>query len=269
MRSASAILSLVRWPNALLAAAGVLVGAWWAGGDVVAAPVVFAAVAAVGIAIFANADNDVHDVEIDRIAHPERALPSGRLSPPAARRTAVGGALLALASALASGTVVALATIAVIVTIAGYTRVLKRRGLSGNVTAAIVASLPFAYGGWAAGDVRASVALVLVAIPLHLAREVAKDLDDAPADASLRRTLPLVAGPRAARVVILLAVGAFVVALSALAIRRPIFALLAVPALALSILAARRVVDGRRGGPALFKTAMVCALTALVAAYRG
>lgn len=269
MRSARAILSLVRWPNALLAAAGVLVGAWWAGGDVAAAPVVFAAIAAIGIAVFANADNDVHDVEIDRIAHPERALPSKRLSLSAARRTAIGGAALALASALASGTVIALATIAVLATIAGYTRVLKRRGLSGNVTAAITASLPFAFGGWAAGNVRASLALVLIAIPLHLAREVAKDLDDAPGDSSSRRTLPLVAGPRAARAVILLAVAAFVASLSALAIRRPIFALLAVPALALSILAARRVVDGRRGGPELFKTAMVCALSALVAAYRG
>ena len=31
MRSTSALLTLVRWPNALLAGGGVVLGAWWAG----------------------------------------------------------------------------------------------------------------------------------------------------------------------------------------------------------------------------------------------
>lgn len=269
MPSPSAALVLVRWPNALLAGAGVLVGAWWVGGAPTAPRVLLATASALGLAAFANADNDGCDVEIDRVAHPERPLPAGRLSPSQARATAAVGALVAIACSAAAGVPLAVATTVLLMVMVAYNRILKRRGIIGNATVAVVASLPFIYGSWAAGQVLAGAPLVLIAIPLHLAREIAKDLDDAPGDAPFRRTLPLDAGVAVARRAIVVAVASFAVGLAALAVPRPPFALLALPALVFSLLAARRALAGHRGGPLLFKSAMVCAMTALVAAQRG
>src|SRR5688572_26414007 len=80
-----AVLSLIRWENALLSVAGVVLGAWWATGRPNQPETIVMAAVAVLLAVFANADNDVCDYAIDRVAHPERPLPSGALSLRAAR----------------------------------------------------------------------------------------------------------------------------------------------------------------------------------------
>jgi len=84
-RTVVAVLSLVRWENALLAVAGVVLGAWWATGSPNEPETMVMAGVAILLTAFANADNDVRDFEIDRIAHPTRPLPSGALSIGAAR----------------------------------------------------------------------------------------------------------------------------------------------------------------------------------------
>jgi 4-hydroxybenzoate polyprenyltransferase len=155
-------------------------------------------------------------------------------------------------------------TVGVILVMLAYSRVLKPRGLIGNITVAVIASLPFAYGAWAAGAPEASLSLVAVAIPLHLAREIAKDLEDAPADAPTRRTLPVAHGPRTARRVLLGALALFAISLLPLIASRPRLALLSLPALALTALATRKVLLGDRGGPSLYKAAMACAMASLV-----
>ena len=149
-----------------------------------------------GVAIlltaFANADNDVRDYEIDRIAHPERPLPvrsavasrrrgSSWASPPAAA--------LILASLL--GGAQTLAAVGVIAAMTLYNRGVKAHGVPGNVVVAVVASLPFLFGAWSAGRQAPGIPLFLVGVPLHFAREIAKDLDDVDGDARYRRTLPL------------------------------------------------------------------------------
>src|SRR4051794_1410709 len=79
-KTAVAILTLVRWENALLTVAGVVLGAWWATGRPNEPQTIVMACVAVLLTAFANSDNDVRDFEIDRIAHPARPLPSGALS---------------------------------------------------------------------------------------------------------------------------------------------------------------------------------------------
>jgi 4-hydroxybenzoate polyprenyltransferase/geranylgeranylglycerol-phosphate geranylgeranyltransferase len=264
MRYASAIFSLIRWENAVLSALGVVLGAWWVRGGPVAPTTLAAAAAAVGLTAVANAENDYQDRGIDASAHPARPLPSGALRPEHARVVVIVAAVSSLV--LASGISLALGvlTMGIILVMLAYSRVLKPRGLVGNITVAVVASLPFAYGAWAAGAPEASFSLVAVAIPLHLAREIAKDLEDAPADAPTRRTLPVAHGPRAARLVLLVALGLFAVSLTPLIASRPRLALLSVPALALTALATKRVLVGARGGPSLYKAAMACAMASLV-----
>lgn len=263
MRWASAVLALVRWRNALIAALGVLLGAWWAGGAPFTRAPLLAAATAIALAAFANAFNDCRDVEIDRVAHPERPLPSGALRPRQALGVALAAAVLALALALLVSPALAGITAAVLVVMREYSMRLKRRGL-GNVIVAVLASLPFLYGAWSAGDPRAAVPLLALGIPLHFAREVAKDLEDAPADAAVRRTLPVTQGATRARGVFVAALLVFLAVLIPFALARPLFALLVLPAVALCAVATRRVLAGHHGSPVLLKSAMLWAMAALV-----
>ena len=269
MPSASALLALVRWENALIAAAGVAVGAWWAGGDPASPRVIAAASAAILLAAHANAYNDVRDAEIDAIAHPRRPVPGGSMTLRAALGVATVAAALAVVLSALARPVLGLVSVGVLALMVAYNRGVKRMGLPGNLLVAMLASFPFLYGAWAAGRPRASLALLALAIPLHLAREIAKDLEDAPGDAGRRRTLPIVLGARGARWALVAALGLFLAALVRFAAHRPLFAIVVTPAMAIAALGAYRVLRGDRGGPLLFKTAMVCAMASLVAAPRG
>lgn len=259
-----AVLRLVRWPNTLIAAAGVLVGAWWAGGDPFGARPLLASLCAIALTCLANADNDRRDVAIDVVAHPRRPLPSGALDATAARRVVAGAALAALLLALAAGGAIALATPFVILLMLVYTPWLKPLGLPGNLTVALLASLPFLYGGWSVGHGRPTLALVALAVPLHLARELAKDLEDAAGDAATRRTLPVGAGSVVTRAALVASLATFLSVLAVFAADHRRLALFLAPTFLLTGAAAVRALRGRRGAPGLFKTAMVCAMAALL-----
>lgn len=264
MRSIRAVLELVRWRNALIAALGVLLGAWWADGAPLTRGPLLAAAAAIALAAFANAFNDCHDVEIDRVAHPDRPLPSGRLRRSTALAVALGGAIIGVACATLVSAALGALTILVVLVMREYSVRLKRQGF-GNLIVAVLASLPFLYGAWSAGHSRAALPLLALAVPLHFAREVAKDLEDAPGDAAVRRTLPVTQGPARARGVFVVALLVFVAVLIPFALARPLFALLVLPAVAMCGAAAWRVLAGRHGSPVLLKSAMLWAMAALVA----
>jgi geranylgeranylglycerol-phosphate geranylgeranyltransferase len=263
-----AILSLVRWENALLSVAGVVLGAWWATGRPNEPETVVMAGIAVLLTAFANADNDVRDFEIDKVAHPTRPLPSGQLSLLAAHVVVGLCAASAIVLSALLGGAQTLAAVAVIAAMTVYNRGMKALGVPGNVVVAVVASLPFLFGAWSAGSPVAGIPLFLVGVPLHFAREIAKDLDDVEGDASFRRTLPLRFGLGAARLVVVCSVALFVVALAPFAVRRPTFAIVVLPAVALCLVASRRVLSGQRGTARLLKSAMVVAMVAFVLSAR-
>ncbi len=271
-RAVSAAFALARWANALTAAAGVVVGAWWASSALAAraGPVALAALAAIALTVAANAWNDLADIEIDRIAHPARPLPSGTLSPAIADSMAMGAATTAVVGASAVSAVLGVCTVVVLLLMRLYSPWIKRAGLPGNVVVAVLASLPFLYGSYAVGAWARGLPLVLIAIPLHLARELAKDLDDREADRATRRTLPVIAGAGLARAAILVALLAATAALAfgvAPLVRSPWLLLAAlVPTIVSLALATARAMRGRPGSPAFFKLAMACAMAALLVA---
>ncbi len=268
-RAASAAFRLARGGNALTAAAAVLLGAWWAGWGPTAS-IALAALSAIALTAAGNAWNDIEDLEIDRVAHPARPLPAGALSISAAHTIAMGAATLAVMTASTVSVLLGLVSVVVLMVMHAYSPWLKRAGLPGNLVVALLASLPFLYGSDAAGVWQAGLPLVGIAIPLHLARELAKDLDDRDADRSSRRTLPVVAGARCARGAMLAALVSFAAALVlglAPRARSPLIFLLALlPAFIVLIVATARALGGRRGSPEYFKLAMVCAMAALLVA---
>ena len=263
-----AYFQLARWPNALLAAAGVIVGAWlalWTGGHLSLTHLLAAAGAAVALTITANAWNDAADEAIDRVAHPERPIPSGLITVRAARNLALAAAIAGVALATAAAPGLGAVSVAVAALMIMYSPWLKRTGLAGNLTVALLASLPFLYGAWAAGEPLDGLALVAWAFPLHLARELAKDIDDADGDAGHRATVPLTWGVPAARI---LAVGAIICFLVPL----PLFTasqwlmLPMLPAVVAMVLAGYRLVRGRAGAAHALKLAMGLAMGGLAAA---
>ena len=260
-----AIVALVRLPNAFMAAAGVILGAWWPRGDV-SAKVLAAALAAMALTAAANSWNDAADIEIDRIAHPERPLPAGHLVRSTALRVAATAAVLAVLFSLLAQPYLALLTVILLAAMRFYSPHIKRLGFPGNLTVALAASLPFLYGAWAAGLPRAGLVLVALAAPLHLAREIAKDLDDAAGDAGFRRTLPMRISARGARALMVLAVLVFGAAATPLGLSVPFLAAALAPAFFLCAFAVRRTLLGHKGSPRLLKAAMLCAMFAFFVA---
>ncbi|MGQ0715129.1 MAG: UbiA family prenyltransferase [Gemmatimonadaceae bacterium] len=267
MSSADAWLSLVRWRNALLAAAGVLAGAWWSGGRV-DARVVLVALAAVAFTAVANTVNDIHDIEIDRVAHPHRALPSGAVGRAPARRFAIASTVIGVGLLAFVDRWLAFVTLPVVALMWTYSTHFKRRGLPGNLVVAALGSLPFLYGGWVVGNPRAGALLLMMAAPLHFAREVAKDVDDAAGDAAARRTLPVTRGVRTARIAVLAGVAAYGLAVALIALAYPLFAALLLPTIFLAALATRRLYLSRDGSARLLKAAMALAIAALIVSGR-
>lgn len=199
-------ITMMRPGNCLMSAVGVLVGlaVVLPPGGVHRTTWLAAPLAAFLIAGFGNVLNDLRDQRIDARAHPDRALPSGRITRAAATSfaalllafglweawVAAGWTTFAFAAANALGLVL-------------YEVALKRLGLSGNVLIGLLVASTFAFGALAAGVPAGEWGLLWLLIAMaflaNVARELLKDVEDMPADSGERDTLPLHAGAGVAR----------------------------------------------------------------------
>ena len=193
---------LLRPMNCLIAALAIAVGAAVAvgfgslGGS--ATRVMAAAVTGFLFTGAGNALNDYYDREVDRINHPARPIPSGRIS----ARSALNLAWILFVAALILGIVVGLLAFLIVavnlVAMVSYEVRFKRRGSSGNLIISwLVASL-FLFGGVASyGESAVALErvswLALLAFLPTLGREIVKDIEDIAGDVD-RKTLPMVIG---------------------------------------------------------------------------
>ncbi len=199
-----AVLRLIRAPNLIIAAAGVLAGGWIALGRI-AFPkeLVFAALSGMALGAAGNTWNDIRDVAADRVNRPgTRPLAAGQVSRGLADLIVFDGALLGLACAgLVSGWLF-LAAVAALAVMFVYSPLLKPVPLLGNLAVAVVAGSPPFYGALAVGVPAAGIVPWVLAAWLHFVREIVKDVEDEPGDRTIgRRTLPIVVGRRPALVI--------------------------------------------------------------------
>jgi len=264
---------LIRAHNLLVAAAGVLAGGWIALGALVTPkPLVFAAVAAVGLGAAGNALNDICDRAADRVNRSpgERPLAAGRVSRGTAELCVVGGTVAGLGAAgLVSGTAV-LVGLAALAAMIAYSPVLKRHGAVGNLAAAVIAGLPLMYGALAVGGAAQAIVPWTLAAWIHLVREIVKDIGDEAGDRLVgRRTLPIVIGARRAALAAAGLAVAFVpvsIVLPLVAGYRGAYYLVALFAQLAVLLVASRLITGKTSRHSLvLKGAMLVGIVALVA----
>lgn len=216
---ASATLRLVRWENCVAVGLTTLVGAHLAGG----ATSLHAAVAAgavIALHAAGTAFNDRCDIAVDRLARPERPLPSGRLSLASADRLAAALVVVGLGLSAMLGPVALTVAALVALASAAYALRLKNSVLLGNVTVALLAAatVPFGAAAVSRNEVvpAASLRGGLLIFLYMVAYEVLKCLQDAGSDAASGiRTIATAWGPRTARAAVTSALMVFCIVAAA------------------------------------------------------
>lgn len=203
-----AYLELMRYGNCIMAAIAATIGVFIAynilasnAPDTVLFP--FYGSALVFLTVFlvtgaGNAINDYYDVEIDRINKPNRPIPSGRISIPAALYFSL--ALFAAGTACAFLINVPCGLIALFnsLLLIYYASTLKRTALLGNLTVGYLTGSTFLFGGavfFEREGLESVFVLFLLATLATVAREIVKDIEDMDGDMKDgARTLPIVIG---------------------------------------------------------------------------
>lgn len=187
MTNFGAYFALIRIHNCLIASLGVAAGQYLTPRAAELPLNGFLMAAAFFICAYGNVLNDILDIESDRINHPGRPLPSGKISRPAA----VYMLLLLLIASLISITFVGSAAravaLAAILLLALYNFRLKHVAFLGNMVVSFLGGATFVFGGLAIGWEEAlmlpgpAIAAGL-AFLMHLGREIIKDIGDRPGD---------------------------------------------------------------------------------------
>lgn len=137
-----------------------------------------------------NSLNDYLDREIDRSAHPERPLPSGRMRPGTALYISIVAFTLSLALSLLLWDVASiLIVVSAVAIMLAYELRTKKMGLAGNLSIAWLTGALFLLGGAVVGRMEATLAIAAMAFLATLGREIVKDVQDMGSDFD-RRTLP-------------------------------------------------------------------------------
>ena len=146
-----------------------------------------------------NALNDYLDREIDRIAHPERPIPSGRMRPSTAARISVAAFMGSVAlSAVLPLEAFAIVIAAVAIIMAYEVSTSRRAGR--HPLHRLPDGALFLLGGAVVQRLDATVAIAAMAFLATLGREIVKDIQDMGADVD-RFTLPQRIGAKKAGLV--------------------------------------------------------------------
>jgi geranylgeranylglycerol-phosphate geranylgeranyltransferase len=165
--------------------------------------------ASVGCFIVAgNIFNDVSDCAIDKVAKPDKPIPSGRISITQAKHLAIEFSLLSLVlmgiGAYLSTDPIAIIAIWSIASILMYTYDMglqtKKMGFAGNIAISLMVGAVILYGAATIGKVNTPLAFYAagVAFFANLGREIIKDCEDMESDKD-RNTLPMRVGLAKAR----------------------------------------------------------------------
>jgi geranylgeranylglycerol-phosphate geranylgeranyltransferase len=197
------VAQLFRIGNCLMGIVGLLMGVWVAlGTDILDSYQAILAGSAVVFFFIAggNSLNDYIDREVDKVGHPERPIPSGRMSPETALKISAICFVISVAFSLllnARSIPIVLAAVGLMLL---YELKTKKAGLSGNITIGLLTAMLFLLGGMMVDQLDRTYILAMLAGLATLGREIIKDIEDMEADFD-RFTLPKRIGKRNASIV--------------------------------------------------------------------
>lgn len=173
-------LEIIRPINCIIAFFSVLVGAW-IGRDISFSPQLLLT----GMVLFAvyalgNIVNDLYDIEIDKINHPERPLPSGRVDKKTARFLALFFLIIALFFSRSLGLVPFLLVFGMCILLFAYDIRFKKT-IIGNAIVSVITGLGFILGGIVVGN-PACIFPFIFSLFIHMPREIIKDIIDIKGD---------------------------------------------------------------------------------------
>ena len=209
-------IALTRPGNAILTSIAVIAGAFIAKGpeDILdfQSEIAICCVSAMMLVGGGNALNDYNDRESDKKNHPERPIPSGKISAENALTFAqilLGLGLVILIFTLDNKMPFVIALLGVITLIA-YENGLKAAGIAGNIAVGLMSGAVFLYAGMAVNDPGPTIWMFGLAILATITREIVKDIQDLEGDKD-RFTLPTRIGIGAslnlATLILLVAIG--------------------------------------------------------------
>ncbi|KQB34951.1 UbiA family prenyltransferase [Acidiplasma cupricumulans] len=153
-----------------------------------------------------NIINDISDLNTDKINHPDRPLPSGKIT----RQSALIVSIIIFVIAIIVSSFISY-KISLIVFIAemllvSYEFKTKKLGLTGNFTISLLIGMIFLFGGVITDSLLKMTLLFLLAFFSNFSREIMKDIEDIKGDQD-RMTFPKKYGIRNAKILSTVFVG--------------------------------------------------------------
>lgn len=191
-----AFLELVRPKIAVLGLTGAFVGGILGGIQFVSFDLLLAMIVVFLMIAAANSLNDYFDWHLDKVAHPKRPIPSGKLTP----REVLHFVYLSFFLALVLSAFINVYGLGMVVFSMGflvlYEKYFKEIGLAGNIVVAFLSGMALIFGGVAVGQAHNAIILFLMSFLVMLGREILKDVQDVEGDTHTRMTLPMKIGKK-------------------------------------------------------------------------
>ena len=186
-------IKLTRPINCLITALVVLVG------GIISSPqnsvginLILASIVAALVAASGNVINDLFDIEIDKIAHPDRPLANGNLKIIEAKIFYIVLLIIAISISLILNHQLLIITLFALTLLYFYSFLLKKIPLLGNIVIAFLTALAFLFGGIAVDNISGAIIPAIFAFLINLIRELVKDAEDYEGDKTYNvNTLPV------------------------------------------------------------------------------
>lgn len=199
--SITAMLKVIRPPNAVMVGIAVVVGAMVSAGglpEAKATRLLLGFLTGFTVSGASMVINDIMDVNVDRVNAPHRPLASGLLAVRDAWMLFLALSIAGLACGAALGWVCFAVAAFSLLSACSYSLSLKRTGLLGNAVVSVNTAIPLLYGGLLARGVNTPLAIFITMVFLaNMGREIVKGIADVEGDARAGvKTLAVVRGPR-------------------------------------------------------------------------
>ena len=196
-------LELFRLENGIIGIVGVAVTAFIAVGTSIVdywQYIIFGCITVILFIAGGNGLNDYIDRDIDKVSHPERPLPSGRMEPKSALYISIACLVLSFVSSFVQNVQCIIIVGIAIILMVLYETMLKQRGFIGNITIAILTGMVFLLGGSIVFHMENCFEVAGMAALVTVGREITKDIEDMEGDEG-RRTLPMMIGKKNAGII--------------------------------------------------------------------